>query len=287
MLRPNLLSIYKSSAEARLHKQINLSELTAVAYLKDPKGRRNHVFGLFSPSRNFHLQALDEADVRAWVELIKLESRIDEEEQGFLLASPIDVGVSGRETIQKDQKDSWDEDRLRSSSPEPPETLTRPRVGAPDGVSIRRLRKPSASEMHYSGDDLGGPSDLSDAAFPSSIPKPISGVAHHRKVPSISNPDSAPLPGGSAQLFRSGTEPNGSQMSVLHMDQNDARVIRHGYLLCLKSKGGVRQWKRHWVVLRSQNLAFYKSEDVSGCLLRFGFGTCRNFNGDDRSMLLI
>lgn len=263
MLRPNLLSIYKSAAEDRLHKQISLSELTAVAYLKDPKGRRNHVFGLFSPSRNLHLQAMNEEDVKEWVELIKLESRIDEDEQGVLLGSPIDVGASGPDNLRKEHKDLWDEERLGSSSPEPQNLFSRPRTTGPDGSSIRGLRRPSAYEIEYSGDDLGLHSDFSDAALPSSISETLSRMTRHRNEQSTSNADPVPLPSDQTQAYRSGTEHNGSQMSVIQTDQDDARVIRHGYLLCLKSKGGVRQWKRQWVVLRHKNIAFYKSEDVS------------------------
>ena len=41
------------------------------------------------------------------------------------------------------------------------------------------------------------------------------------------------------------------------------RVIWQGYLLLLKSKGGVRQWKEVWAVLRAKNLGLYKDESVS------------------------
>lgn len=288
VLRPNLLSIYKSSAEDRLHKLISLSELTAVAYLKDPKGRRNNVFGLFSPSRDFHLQAMDEEDLREWVELIKHESRIDEDEQEILLGSPIDVGAGGPDNIRKEFKDSWDEERLGSSSPEPHNLFSGPRTTAPDGGSRRRLRRPSAYETEYSGDDLGLHSDLSDAAIPSSISETLSRMARHRHGQSTSKEDSALSPSDLAQSYRSGTEHNSSQMSIVQTDQDDARVIRHGYLLCLKSKGGVRQWKRHWVVLRHKNIAFYKSEDVSEFLLRcFVYRSGQELNQERRSMLRI
>lgn len=265
MLRPNLLSIYKSPAEARLHKQISLSELSAVAYLKDPKGRRNHVFGLFSPARNFHLQASNEAEARAWVELIRVESRIDDEEQGILLGSPSDVGASDPDNTQQGRKDFIEQGRVGSSSPELPTASTVHRASAPDRVSIRGLRKPSDREMDYSGDDLGLHSEHSDMALSMSIPKTL---AAHRNEQTKSQSHSG---GDLNQSYRSGTEHNGSQMSIVQTDQYDARVIRHGFLLCLKSKGGVKQWKRHWVVLRSKNLAFYKSEDVSRSLLRVYF----------------
>lgn len=287
VLRPNLLSIYKSSAEDRLHKQISLSELNAVAYLKDPKGRRKHVFGLFSPSRNFYLQARDEEDVKEWVELIKLESRIDEEEQGVLIGSPIEVGARGVENIQQEKKDSWDEERLVASSPEPVNLSSRPRTTAGADVNIPGMRRLSAYEMDYSGDDLGPYSDLSDVALPQSISKTISGMTPHLDEQSKLNSGSAPLSNDSNLPYRPGTAPDGSQLSVIPTNQDEARVIWHGYLLCLKSKGGVRQWKKHWVVLRSKNLAFYKSEDVSVSNSNISIRKRQESNYLRRSMLLI
>ena len=40
------------------------------------------------------------------------------------------------------------------------------------------------------------------------------------------------------------------------------RVVAHGYLLCLKTVSGVRQWKRRWVVLRGRSLTLYKNFEV-------------------------
>jgi hypothetical protein len=287
VLRPNLLSIYKSSAEDRLHKQISLSELNAVAYLKDPKGRRKHVFGLFSPSRNFYLQARDEEDVREWVELIKLESRIDEEEQGILIGSPVEVGARGLDNIQREKKDSWDEERLVSSSPDPTYLPPMPRTTAGDDINIPGRRRPSTYEMDYSGDDLGPYSDLSDAALPQSISKTLSGMTRHLNEQPKFNSGSTPLSHDPNLLYRPGTAPNESQLSVVPTNQDEARVLWHGFLLCLKSKGGVRQWKKHWVVLRPKNLAFYKSEDVSVSSLISLFENGKNLTMLRRSMLPI
>ncbi|KAK5079762.1 hypothetical protein LTR16_008568, partial [Cryomyces antarcticus] len=88
VLRPNLLSIYKDKEETKLRHQINLSELTAVARQKDPKRKADHVFALFSPSRNFHLSATSDKEAQAWVEVIRREARIDEEEEEMTMASP-------------------------------------------------------------------------------------------------------------------------------------------------------------------------------------------------------
>src|SRR5690606_1634699 len=43
---------------------------------------------------------------------------------------------------------------------------------------------------------------------------------------------------------------------------DDSKTIWHGYLYLLKSKGGMKQWKKMWIVLRSKNLVFYKDNEV-------------------------
>lgn len=219
------------------------------------------MFGLFSPSRNFHLQAKDEADAKSWVELIKLEARIDEKEQEMLAKSPIGGGMrAGRGSNQEDGR-IWEDEHLGSSSPEPLEVPFRWSTTR-DGVSIPGLRRPSAYDQDYSGDDIGPYSD-SDAAVPQNNSTPVLGPKSHRKQQSLSKSDPNLVQGNLTQPGRPGTAQTGSQSNVITTDQDDVRVIRHGYLLSLKSKGGVRQWKRHWVVLRPKNIAFYKTEDVS------------------------
>jgi len=54
---------------------------------------------------------------------------------------------------------------------------------------------------------------------------------------------------------------NVSQVSGLGTTPDDERVIYHGWLYVLKSKGGVRQWKKLWVVLRLKSLGLYKNEE--------------------------
>jgi hypothetical protein len=56
-LRPNCLSLYKDKDETKLRHQIILSEITAVARQRDSKKKMDHVFGIFSPARNYHLGA--------------------------------------------------------------------------------------------------------------------------------------------------------------------------------------------------------------------------------------
>ena len=242
-----------------------------MAYLKDPKGRRQHVFGLFSPARNFHLQAKSDVDAREWVELIKREARVDEEEQEMIIGSP-----TGREThAGQPNLDRPKPERLGSSSPEPLEVPSRHSTTTRDGIRIPGIRRLSAHELDYSGDELAQYSDFSDTPSQSHIQAPSLGsfVKRDQRMFSSHNASCGPQ-----QIHE--TARNASQASGFHVEP-DERVIWHGYLLCLKTKGGVRQWKRLWVVLRPKNLAFYKNDEVKlisspgrPTVLKFRAGIC-------------
>lgn len=240
--RPNTLSIYKDEKENKLRHKIYLSELTAVTLLKDPKNRRENVFGLFSPSKNFHFQASNKDDAQQWVDLIRRDARIEEEEEEMFLASPIvhrdafiprDSSVGTSHILQ-------DRDRYISSSPEPMEM---PSTG------FRRPsynpRRPSTT-VEYSGNELA--SDFSD-----------SDVQRYHGA-SIEN-----LAVQSPLASSTGTRPsvglrNASQVSGLNMEQDPDRIIWQGWLWWLRNKRGVRQWKNCWAVLRPRNLILYKDE---------------------------
>lgn len=58
-----------------------------------------------------------------------------------------------------------------------------------------------------------------------------------------------------------------SQGSGVNVEPDPDRVVWQGRLLFLRSKGGVRQWKNMWAVLRPRNLILYK--DASEYLARF------------------
>ena len=53
-----------------------------------------HRGAVFSPSRNYHLEARSEREAQVWVESIRREARMDEQEAEMYLASPADVGAS-------------------------------------------------------------------------------------------------------------------------------------------------------------------------------------------------
>ncbi|KAH7067376.1 hypothetical protein BKA63DRAFT_522068 [Paraphoma chrysanthemicola] len=230
VLRPNCLSIYKDKDETKLRHQINLSEITAVARQRDSKKKMEHVFGIFSPARNYHLGASSEKEAQEWVDLIRAEARIDEEEGELTLMSP-----TGKKTFtgfDRAKRDAISPNIASSSS----EAEARPSSSvAPE--AMHSARRPSQA-LNYSGNERNSASDFdfSDTGGPLA-----SATSLPRKV---------------SQQRR-----NFSQQSNLGATPDDERVVYHGWLYVLKSKGGVRQWKKVWMVLRPKGLAFYKSDD--------------------------
>ncbi|KAL9027618.1 MAG: hypothetical protein Q9196_003882 [Gyalolechia fulgens] len=242
VLRPNLLSLYKTSSEERLHKQITLSDLSAVAPLKDPKGRREHLFTLYSPERSYRFQAQDEEDAGSWVELIRKEARL-EEEKGLPEGKSSSINSKHNALARAELQE---QEGFTSSSPEPIDIPGQPSTTR-DEIKIPQI-------LDYSGDEAGTYSDWSDTPQQSYTRAPHESLAHRTMRPA-SGP--GPIDPSSAQprAARNASHSSGIQ------SQGDERVVWHGYLLFLKSTGGVRQWKKFWVVLRPKNLAFYKNDE--------------------------
>jgi hypothetical protein len=227
VLRPNCLSIYKDKDETKLRHQINLSEITAVARQRDSKKKMDHVFGIFSPARNYHLGASIDKEAQEWVHLIRTEARIDEDEAEMTIMSPTREKKKSFPPLTRANREN-----LVSSSSE-----TEPRPSS----SIARehmhsARRPSQA-LNYSGNERGSISDFefSDSNFQASVNS---------------------LPSRTLQQ-----KPNTSQQSNIGATPDDERVVYHGWLYVLKSKGGVRQWRKIWVVLRPKCLAFYKNDE--------------------------
>ncbi|KAF4333840.1 PH domain protein [Fusarium beomiforme] len=247
VLRPNTLSLYKNESESRLRHQIYLSELTAVAELKDPKHKRENVFGLFSPSRNYHFQANSAEDARQWMDLIRRDARIDEEEDEMFLASPraSQQPNNGIKPVAINNNRSNEHERFPSSSPEPMASSAPRYVTSAGG----RRRSSILESSGLSGAEFASHSDLSDnEAFP-----PQDSSYDSLAVQSPGN-----LPPGAArpdQGIRSA-----SQTSVSNVEQDPDRVIWQGRLYLLRHRRGMRQWKDMWAVLRPRNLILYKDE---------------------------
>ncbi|TVY89792.1 putative PH domain-containing protein [Lachnellula willkommii] len=255
VLRSNFLSIYRDQNEDKLRHKIQLADLTAVAFLKDPKHKRENVFGLFSASRNYHLEAKSRKDAEEWVELIRRSARIEEEEEEMLLASPGGNATgtySGFERAMQQHNEAklLHDERLGSSSPEPLESMPqlRNKLGGP--------RKTSHT-FDYSGNELASHSDMSDNDFARAAG--ASSLSITEEPLAVQAPDTGLRPVLSAH--------NASQMSVLNPELDPERVVWQGHLLYLKSKNGIRQWKDLWAVIRPRNIQFYKNDNEYSTLL--------------------
>ena len=241
MLRPNLLSIYKDADCTKLRHSITLSELTAIARQRDPKARVQHVFALFSPSRNFHLSARSEKDAQEWVELIRQEARIDEDEEDMVFMSPT-TGKSKFQGFGRIGEQPERRDGIGSSSSDQ------------DFKSFPELQQ-SQTHLNYSGPENGSLTDFSDAPGASNL-----SLTQMAQAPTSSQANGTPRPS---------FQRNASQVSAAQPSEaNEERVVYHGYLLLLKTVSGVRQWKKMWVVVRPKSIAFYKNgEEYSATLI--------------------
>ncbi len=194
----------------------------------------DHVFGIFSPARNYHLGASADKEAQEWVDLIRVEARMSagEDEGELVLMSP---AVERRSFMGMDR--SKRETVASSSS----EAEPRPSSSMAPG-DMHSARRPSQA-LNYSGNERGSISDFdfSDTGFQASV------NSLSRKV--------------------SQQKHNVSQQSNIDAKSDDDRVVSHGWLYVLKSKGGVRQWKKVWVVLRPKCLAFYKNEQEYAAIL--------------------
>ena len=254
------MSLYKNEKETKLRHQIHLSDLSAIASLKDPKHKRENVFGLFSPSRNYHFEAPSQKDALEWVKLIRKVARIEEEEEEMFLGSPLARSVSPGDLMARNAQrhgttiDDYTE-RMLSSSPEAFETPT-PRFMA----ETRRRKTPTIDSSGQSGNEMPSQSDLSDSDMPRGQP-----FATARPPPAETGSlaGSAPLgarpPPGRAVSQASIYNVGASSSNGTTLEQDLDRVIWQGWLWLLKSKG-VKQWKDMWAVLRPRNLILYKDE---------------------------
>lgn len=238
VLRPNLLSVYKDEETTRLRVSITLSEVTAVATVKSPRSRRQHVFGIFTPSKNYRFEAPSERDAEDWTDRIRAEIPGDADEEAFLALSKKRDTPAIQKQLVEDTTDHSDFDAVgRASSPELGRTLS----PIPSG------RKPPYTQ-DYSGNEVTSYSELSDGPPPARN-------SRLRSMPSIHTLSVSAPEDRSAALPR-----DTSRQSELGILRDPERVVCQGYLQGLRIKGTVRQWKRLWVVLRPKSLAFYKDE---------------------------
>lgn len=233
------------------------------------------MFGLFSPSRNYHLEAPSDKQAQEWVECIRREARMDEQEAEMYLASPsgtsafwqgfersIDAHISPSADDRAAGYSSSDAEAFGQSQP-----LPKHRDRAGPNPSHRRT-----SQLEYSGAEHGSFSDFSDSAGGGTARMSTLSLANTDPRPSTSSTQTPPVNSvyGPTPTRPSMGARNPSQMSGIGIGGDDRktttasdaeRIVYHGWIYLLKSRSGVRQWKKVWMVLRPKQLAFYKNDE--------------------------
>ena len=261
VLRPHTLSIYRDSQETKLRHQVTLSELTAVARQRDPKRKEKHVFALFSPSKNYHLEAASDRDAHDWVEKIRQEARIEREEEELFLASPGGANSSSYQGFGRSPA-------AVAQSPRRADQARVPGGGYASSSDADALTSGllCPSYVEYSGAEL---SDFSDTAGPAArlsalslapTDPGISTSSAHPPVPANAQPMSARPALGSRSASQ--TSPVATSNPV-----EEERVIHQSWIYLLKTHSGVRQWKKVWLVVRPKGLALYKTDEEYSPLL--------------------
>jgi hypothetical protein len=267
--------------------------VTAVARQRDPKKKERHVFALFSPERNYHIEAASETEAQSWVEMIRTQARIDEgEDEIIALISPVqerpsgvDSGFFGRSTTNAPATGQTAGETSASEVETAPIQIkkrrSRSNMGSSGLENMHSARRKSSLGVQYlSGAEQASCSDFSDAGgmYPEStlslsLPHQQTQAEKDeraRKVdqiyrPSAQQPSDRPVP----QRSTSGLSTYKSQQPT----SDSERVLYNGYLYLYKSKNGLRQWKSVWAVLRAKSLALYKNEEEYQPLHIIPFGT--------------
>ncbi|OCT44911.1 PH domain protein [Cladophialophora carrionii] len=257
VLRPNLLSVYQNPDETDLKASITLSEVTAVARVR--KAHTDHVFGVFSPSKNYHFQGASEADTEDWIAHIRLESRMDEDDGLDLKAPQFSSKHPDQSNTYESTDISADEMHRAPGSPEGHSAATQNRTRT--GSLLASRQRAHSTLQEYSGNEqfTTSHSDFSDT-LSSSLPK-------HSSTSLSKQPVLTPI-ASSGHLTEklnptattTFTQPPPPTHSDLAGTTDPERVVRQGHLQILKShKTGVKGWKSIWVVLRPRSLSFYKN----------------------------
>lgn len=186
---------------------------------------------------------MSQKDAEDWIQRIRSETRLDEEEAALLALSKKEPAES---TEMK--KGPIEETTDHSESDQAGGRPSSPELGA--SLSPNQA-KGFAYPPDYSANDMTSFSELSDG------PSTSNNLRSKRSANNLSS--SAPKDPKDRQPSLLRESSRNADLGVL---RDPERVLCNGYLQCLRTKGGVRQWKRYWVVLRPKSLGFYKDEQV-------------------------
>ncbi|UKZ78212.1 hypothetical protein TrVFT333_005947 [Trichoderma virens FT-333] len=231
VLRPNGISLYKDDKEAKLRHHLYLSDLSAVAILKDPKHKRKNLFGLFSPSRNFHFAAPTAQDAQEWVDSIRKTARLDEEEEEMYMGSP------GAHILSPGATDAWGQHVYNSAFSSSPENLGVLDPSAHKFMGSNRRLSYTLESSGLSGNEMLSYSDFSDTEIPRAQGASFENLAVQLPAEMRAQgvqPRQPNLPG---QRPETGAR-SASQVSAVTAEQESERVVWQGSLWMQRTKGG-------------------------------------------------
>lgn len=262
VLRPNLLSVYKDEDEAKLLLSLTLTEVTAVALVSSTRHPRDYTWSVFTPSKNYRFQSVSDQDAENWIECIRSELHVDEEEEAILAESKSRPAANYSAPSDPDDQQGgitaselsdFGEAEQQHQSPPPPR-VTSPTLELSTSQS-RGRNLPFIQE--FSGNEMTEFSDLSDGPESQARAEQQQQRLSKHKAGGASASNTAT---NANDLLR---RPSLARESASSGPLGDPdRVIYQGYLQVLRSKRGVRQWKKLWVVLRPISLSLYKDDKV-------------------------
>ncbi|QKX58571.1 uncharacterized protein TRUGW13939_05696 [Talaromyces rugulosus] len=268
VLRPNLLSVYKDEDEAKLLLSITLTEVTAIAPVSSTRHPRDFTWSVFTPSKNYRFQSVSDQDAEDWFERIRSELHVDEEEEAIIAESKSRPAPNSSALSDPDDQlgvitaselsDFGETEQQQQQQQPPPPRVTSPTLELSQTQS-RGRNLPFIQE--YSGNDMTEFSDLSDGPDSQARAQQQQRLSKH-KAGGASASNAAT--NASDQSHRAPLARESASSGPL---SDPDRVIYQGYLQVLRSKRGVRQWKKLWVVLRPISLALYK-DDKEYCATR-------------------
>ncbi|KAK9358629.1 hypothetical protein V1504DRAFT_460459 [Lipomyces starkeyi] len=148
VLRPAQLTCYKDESEYKAADIIPISDINTAAILADKSdSKRKAHFAVFTPSRNYHLQASTPAEAEQWVTDIKTAVRMSEQQSEYLRRQSA--------TIFRAPNFQGSAENARSS-----ENLTDIAPGAPHVAIV--APSPSPNDRTNENTEIGGRTSISD-----------------------------------------------------------------------------------------------------------------------------
>ncbi|KAJ8097929.1 hypothetical protein POJ06DRAFT_25347 [Lipomyces tetrasporus] len=151
VLRPAQLTIYKNDSEYKAADIIPISDINTAAILSEKSdSKRKAHFAIFTPSRNYHLQANTPVEAEDWVTDIKMAVRLAEQQLEFLRRQS--AATFRAPNFQGSAENVRSSENLAGISPSVPQLTVVPVTAAPSDQTdenAETVGRPSLSDDHH------------------------------------------------------------------------------------------------------------------------------------------